>query len=150
MINELDVEAKTGMEIDERVRKLVCVLNGLPGIHTFSSCGGHDNPGPGQARLDNFYVCFSIDVMGMHPTKKAWKSVGVITEATMLGEVDFMQKYGERGCPYYNLMVCNLFDEIDDDSISMLDFEIKGRFGANPDDLADLITEVEKGLRMQC
>ncbi len=45
-------------EIDERVRTLVDTLNALPGIDTFSSCGGHRNPNPGQQRYPRFSVDF--------------------------------------------------------------------------------------------
>ena len=31
-------------EMDAPVRQLVKVLNGLPGVRTLSSCGGHENP----------------------------------------------------------------------------------------------------------
>jgi tRNA(Phe) wybutosine-synthesizing methylase Tyw3 len=33
-------------EIDPPVVGLVRAINELPGVRTFSSCGGHENPGP--------------------------------------------------------------------------------------------------------
>ena len=35
-------------EIDRPVRALCRALNAFPGLHTTGSCGGHDNPQPGQ------------------------------------------------------------------------------------------------------
>jgi hypothetical protein len=46
----------TGLPIDKRVRRLVHTLNSLPGITTYSSCGGHRNHSLGQVAAGTFYV----------------------------------------------------------------------------------------------
>src|SRR5215469_17151874 len=56
-----EVMAEGEMQIDERVKFLVDVLNSLPGIETFSSCGGHENPDTtSQCPADEFYVRFTV------------------------------------------------------------------------------------------
>ena len=62
---------------------------------------------------------------------------------------DLIQTYGEHGCPYYNLMLCNLFDEVDNDSIGMLDLKVKGRFDTHPTFLANHIIEIERELNIE-
>ena len=49
-------------EIDARVRSLVEALNRLPGVVTFSSCGGHDDPvALSQVQCPGWYVKFGIE-----------------------------------------------------------------------------------------
>ncbi len=45
-----------GLPIDKRVRRLVHALNSIPGVTTYSSCGGHRNPSLGQVVAGTFYV----------------------------------------------------------------------------------------------
>ena len=45
-----------GLPIDKRVRRLVHILNCIPGVSTYSSCGGHHNHSLGQVAAGNFYV----------------------------------------------------------------------------------------------
>jgi hypothetical protein len=45
-----------GLPIDKRVRRLVHTLNSIPGITTYSSCGGHRNHSLGQVTSGTFYV----------------------------------------------------------------------------------------------
>lgn len=55
-----DVEINE-IKIDENMHELLDVMNNLPGIYTFSSCGGHMHPSEHQLREGEFYVCFDID-----------------------------------------------------------------------------------------
>jgi hypothetical protein len=45
-----------GLPIDKRVRRLVHTLNSIPGVATYSSCGGHRNHSLGQVASGTFYV----------------------------------------------------------------------------------------------
>jgi len=45
-----------GLPIDKRVRRLVQTLNSIPGVTTYSSCGGHRNHSLGQVAAGTFYV----------------------------------------------------------------------------------------------
>jgi Methyltransferase TYW3 len=45
-----------GLPIDKRVRRLVHTLNRIPGVTTYSSCGGHCNHSLGQVAAGTFYV----------------------------------------------------------------------------------------------
>jgi hypothetical protein len=45
-----------GLPIDKRVRRLVHILNRIPGVTTYSSCGGHRNHSLGQVASGTFYV----------------------------------------------------------------------------------------------
>jgi hypothetical protein len=47
-------------EIDPNIQPLVQALMCLPGVHTFSSCGGHKGAGLGQAEQGSFYVAFDV------------------------------------------------------------------------------------------
>src|SRR5438874_2145912 len=49
-----------GLPIDKRVRRLVHILNSIPGITTYSSCGGHPNHSLGQVAAGTFYVELAI------------------------------------------------------------------------------------------
>jgi len=70
------------MDIDADVRPLVNALNTLPGISTYSSCGGHANPTPSQTAEGHFYVCFNLEEGPMgRPLAKAWDSLALIIRA---------------------------------------------------------------------
>jgi hypothetical protein len=45
-----------GLPIDKRVRRLVHTLNSIPGVTTYSSCGGHRNHSLAQVAAGTFYV----------------------------------------------------------------------------------------------
>src|SRR5262245_52065210 len=62
--------------VDERVVYVVEALNSLPGIATFSSCGGHPNPEPGQNEEGTWSVSFS-----MFPLEGGWVSLNAIAFA---------------------------------------------------------------------
>jgi hypothetical protein len=46
----------SGLPIDKRVRRLVHTLNSIPGVTTYSSCGGHRNHSLAQVAAGTFYV----------------------------------------------------------------------------------------------
>jgi tRNA(Phe) wybutosine-synthesizing methylase Tyw3 len=64
------------MGIENRVQKLVDVLNKLPDVETFSSCGGHENPEEYQAPSDKFFVRFTVK-----KTRKGWRSLELLVWA---------------------------------------------------------------------
>lgn len=46
---------------DPSIRSLVAALNAFPGVATIGSCGGHENPGPGQWAAGKWYVKLIFD-----------------------------------------------------------------------------------------
>ena len=64
-------------EIDKRVRGLVDALDRLPGVATFSSCGGHEERQTSRVRYPEWYVNFEIE-----PTPEAHDSLTRIVAAT--------------------------------------------------------------------
>jgi hypothetical protein len=48
-------------ELDPPIVPMVRALNSFPGIHPIGSCGGHENPAPGQSGPGRWWVKFSID-----------------------------------------------------------------------------------------
>ena len=71
------------MTIDPSVKKLVDTLNSLPGVTTFSSCQGHENPEIGQVHDDEFYVNFDIAHSGL-----GWSSFETIVKACNIDDRD--------------------------------------------------------------
>jgi len=46
---------------EERVARLVRALDELPGVETYSSCGGHPTPlEDSQCPENEFFVCFNV------------------------------------------------------------------------------------------
>lgn len=62
-----------GLKQDPNMDRLVAALNGCPGIHTLSSCGGHADPEPGHAPEGEFNVCFTVE-----PSAGGWRSLELI------------------------------------------------------------------------
>lgn len=75
-MTEDDEQASDGLTIDENIANLVATLNGLAGIATNSSCGGHQNPSPGQVRAGEWYIDFDL-----LPHQLAWQSLELIALA---------------------------------------------------------------------
>lgn len=48
-------------EIDKNVLPLVQALNAFDGISTIGSCGGHQNPKPGQYPAGSWYIKLTVD-----------------------------------------------------------------------------------------
>lgn len=59
--------------IDVPVRRLVRILNRLPGCHTVSSCGGHPNPQDAQASDGQWYIDFDLD-----ETRAGWHTLNLL------------------------------------------------------------------------
>ncbi|NIN71137.1 MAG: hypothetical protein GTO46_04210 [Gemmatimonadetes bacterium] len=64
------------LDLDANMERLVAALNGCPGIHTFSSCGGHPDPEPGHAPQGEFNVRFTVE-----PSAGGWLSLELILQA---------------------------------------------------------------------
>lgn len=122
--------AEGEMQIDERVKFLVDVLNSLPGIETFSSCGGHENPDTtSQCPADEFYVRFAV-----RESQEGMRSL------RRLGWATLCFPGGEDGL--VDLSVWWKDDEEEGPAESVpLSFELYGSEGADPDELAALIEE---------
>jgi hypothetical protein len=64
------------LDLHPKMKRLVAALNGCPGIHTISSCGGHIRPDPGHAPAGEFNVCFTVQ-----PSAGGWRSFELILSA---------------------------------------------------------------------
>jgi hypothetical protein len=85
---ECEVEVGVDVDMDPLVRPFVDALNGLPGIDTYSSCGGHEAPKVGQAEDGRFFICFDVrEGPTGRPIAMAWDSLA-------LAEVDGEGKEG--------------------------------------------------------
>ena len=60
-------------KIDENILPLVNYINGLIGLYTDHSCGGHENPKSWQENEGEFYVCFRTK--HEPPTKSEWANI---------------------------------------------------------------------------
>src|SRR5690349_24960385 len=107
-----------GMKIDARIAKLVRALNLLPGCTTFSSCGGHRNPGPGQVPAGEFSVSLDFD-----RTKAGWHALELLTSAVW-----------ETDCEHIALTTWRAGDEPES-----MAFSLAGKNGADPDALAAIL-----------
>lgn len=107
----------TEIQIDTRVQHLVAELSRLPGIHTFSSCGGHAvKTNASQADGGHFFVCFSVE-----PAAIGWDFLErIVWAASVLG--------GEQGelearvTAWWN----GLPEDRPEDEMGCLDFELRG------------------------
>ncbi len=64
------------MKIDKKVKRLVAALNQIPGVDTFSSCGGHENPTLGQVP----HGCFTVS-LDIEQSAAGWRALERITWA---------------------------------------------------------------------
>ena len=105
------------VEYDQRLKKLVEILNDLPDVYTCSSCGGH----PDQENRENpmpegyFYIQFILE-----PTEKGFLSLGIIDLAARTVDPDRLA-----------VKVLNTTD-----SPRLVMFHILGRDGVDPDAVA--------------
>lgn len=126
------------LEIDERVSRLVHALDDIDSVQTFSSCGGHEEPKPGQTEEGTFYVNFYLDwEKGEDDLVKL-----CFAAAHFLGKEDEPGEFGVYAgtatvVPWWNGDVHEFFD-----GRGCLCFEIRGN--CNPDVLAAKIREVTK------
>jgi hypothetical protein len=108
----------TEIQIDTRVQHLVAEMSHLPGIFTFSSCGGHAvRTNESQADEGCFYVNFSVE-----PTTHGWESLArIVWAASILG--------GEEGELEARVLAWwNGWPEEDrpEDEMGCLDFQLSG------------------------
>jgi tRNA(Phe) wybutosine-synthesizing methylase Tyw3 len=52
----MNMNNEQGFEVDDNMVNLVEIMNTIPGMFTFSSCGGHENPDGGQVAAGQFTV----------------------------------------------------------------------------------------------
>ena len=107
-----------GIDLDERVRHLVVTLNRIPGVDTFSSCGGHSHPTTSQASEGEFYANLDVE-----RNKEGWRALELISWAVSETDLDRLR-----------LTVWTNGDEP-----VPVSFEIRGWDHADPDELADLL-----------
>lgn len=107
----------TGTKIDTNVEHLVAELSHLPGIHTFSSCGGHAvKTNISQADEGHFYVCFSVD-----PTVVGWASLEKIVWASSELSGDDAE-LSATVVAWWN----GLPEDRPEDEMGCMDFELRG------------------------
>ena len=114
-------------ELDTNLVEMVMALNAFEGIKTIGSCGGHDNPGPGQWPKNTWYVKFEIsrDDYGWFALEfLAW----AINEA-LVNEHSIL--FPEAPPPYLN------------EPGKVLSFVIEGR-DSNPDEIAMILNKWRK------
>jgi hypothetical protein len=109
------------IEIDARVKRLVIALNTIPGIDTFSSCGGHVAPSGSQVAKDRFNVNFDIQ-----RTARGWRALQLIQFA--------IDKSVDR-----ENMTITPWTEGTEWEPGSLHFELRGRRFADPDTLASIV-----------
>jgi hypothetical protein len=106
---------------DENIREVVEAIASLPGIETFSSCGGHKVcTSMSQRPEGSFYVSFAVA-----PTKAGFRSLARITFAADCNEAEVSAWY-------------NGPEEFDAESLC---FEIRGSSETDRKALADCIKE---------
>lgn len=108
--------------IDRRVAPLVAALNGIPGVRTFASCGGHRNPKArlGQVPSDSFYVSFQLQ-----HSSRGW---------TALSRIGWIVSEASSG-------LADLKAWTDDQGLA---FILEGR-GVHPGQLVTALTDSMKG-----
>ena len=117
------------MKIDTNVLTLVKAINAIPGISTFSSCGGHDNPRPNQAPAGTFTVSIDAD-----RNSAGWRGLTVLSRAVAdYGHVDLIAWF-------------NGDDDTPADEVECLCFELRGTTPAVADELADVISTTLAGI----
>jgi len=108
------------VETDERVAGLVRVLNDLPDIYPYSSCGGHADPGNREnpAPEGCFYIQFILE-----PTEKGFLSLGIIDLAARNVDNEHLAT---------RVLNCT-------DNPKLVMFSILGKNGVDPDTYADMM-----------
>ena len=114
-----------GIELDPRVERLVKVMNDIPGVYTFSSCGGHEAPAKDQVPRDQFNIGFDLE----------WTSHGF----RALSLIQFAIQKTSAGLGG-NMKVTTWADPGDVYNPGALHFELNGQLFADPNELADTLT----------
>jgi hypothetical protein len=111
--------------MDERVKFLVYAMQ-LPGIHTYTSCGGHRKiTHPSQSGPGEFNVGFVVE-----PTEKGFRSLKIITLAAQRLDED-------------NITVRT---HVIEESHDALVFSVEGKNKTSPDVLAGRILSISDPL----
>ncbi len=142
------------IQIERRVLALVRSLNDIPGVVTFTSCGGHPKPAKESHAPDGeFFVAFEVE-----PTARGWAALqriawGVagasdatdsgwieLTACWMGGEDESSPAPGKGPRPRW-LVAQTMKAEAESRRTdqSRLAFEVRGWNGADPDRLAELL-----------
>jgi tRNA(Phe) wybutosine-synthesizing methylase Tyw3 len=96
-------------EVDDRVARLVTVLNMFPGIETFSSCGGHKNPQMGQKEYGRFCVGFDVERKRMRVAMNSLERIvwNIFEVAPLHARVEAVDLGGEDNpCLCFELRGC--------------------------------------------
>lgn len=72
--------------IDPGVRKLVSAMNALPGLSTYSSCEGHDDPKGCQKPKGTFGVSFDVA-----QSFRGWRALEVLSSAAFAMKRGFVE-----------------------------------------------------------
>lgn len=111
------------VKIDANVLPLVIALDSIPGAYTFSSCGGHANPGKGQEPEGTFNVNFNVS-----RNRTGWRALAIIQSAIQ-----------QTATGLDNKLILLPWADPDDGSPEGIHFEIRGKDGAEPAELAAAI-----------
>jgi hypothetical protein len=94
--------ADGGHEVDANLVRLVDALNELPGVRTFSSCGGHEGQtNAGQCRPGEFYVNFDVpyNKLGWKALEYAVKAIDIFEQSSQRHQLVVLQ-------PWLNPALC--------------------------------------------
>ena len=121
----------TDLEIDANMVELVDAINDIPGLSTFSSCGGHDNPTAGQVAAGRFTVSIDVDL-----DDSGWRGLTLLSCAVR----EYIEALEDDA-------VClsawfNGVDEDDADDPDLLCFDLSGEAPAAPQQLAEIIAGI--------
>jgi hypothetical protein len=111
-------------KIDARVQRLVSALNAIPGVYTYSSCGGHAAPAEGQVARDRFTVSLDLE-----RTARGWKALELIQFAI----------HKSSAADAENIIIRPWRNGDGTWKPGALSFSLDGRRFADPDELAGII-----------
>jgi hypothetical protein len=110
------------MSVDPNMVNLIEVLDSIPGVDVFSSCGGHADPKPGQSPLGQFTVSLEVT-----HNRRGWQALAIIARATM------------AFCGAVSLSAWDGSDPEEDDEPALC-WDLSGT--ANPDTVAEVIQAI--------
>ncbi len=132
------------LEIDQRIRRLVEVLNRVPGVSTTESCGGHPEPRTSGVPENEFYVCFQI----WH-SRLARRALTFISAAAFHAKL-MTEDPGGIADAEATIEVITAFDDLDTiPRVDSLAYKLKGKH-VLPDLLAEYIERIAKEGRRLC
>jgi hypothetical protein len=124
------VEIMNSKNCDQRISKLVEVINAFPEIQTLMSCGGHKKPKVthSQVPANEFYVDFCFK--SRYPTKEAWQSLNEIGRSISESVIYEWARVSSGGV---KIEICK-------EESHHLYFRLHGR-NVDPNSIADAISE---------